>query len=172
MTKLSMLFAVFLAAATPCFGASISCSPQVKVLRNLPVALLGGDLRYLPEDTGPGKRCYLTKKYADCEFTDSQGTAYLVEGRILVRVEKRRGKQIRDLPLDLKFGMTIVQSIKSIDRVDHTLVLFITQVEDHVVIGSGVCLKNDRGSVFDLYLIFDRTGLLRTVGARVPSGSD
>lgn len=129
----------------------------------------GQKLSKLPKGVKTLPNCYIEPKRPafDCEFIDADGNAYLVEGKEIVRLERRPEIASRSpLPYRLKFGMPIPDVVRALAAQDRKIFWMIKPVDnDEFVVDTGECLKDRHGLVYGFIAEFDKTGRLNKIRA-------
>ena len=122
------------------------------------------------------KHCLVSEGYSDCEYFDSGGLAYLVEGNAVVRVEARRTSVSgpRVFPWGLELGDGLSRALSKLSRpANGSPALFIVPRDNGgAVISTGSCIEDPSGERFEFYLQFDAKLKLMLVGTRIQTGSD
>jgi hypothetical protein len=135
---------------------------------------IGAPASSVMRDTTRSRECEINRarNYADCEFTDRAGVAYLVSGKEVVRKEIRLNGTATPLPFGLARGDTLLSAARKVASPPNDPDFSLRYVDGHFALGTSQCLKNASGHAFDFYLVFDRDGRLETIGTGMSTEAD
>jgi hypothetical protein len=133
---------------------------------------LGASKESLLNIRSKSKECVenLDGSYSDCEYTDSNGVSYLVEGKTIIR------KEIRDLRIyqgrligGISSGDGLISVLKKLSSLPPEFPIWSVGFESNggFILGTGTCIQARNGVEWSYNIYFDRSGSVRAVGAQL-----
>lgn len=135
-------------------------------------ALIGAHISQLKSFQHKSNSCFEDKKAGnfDCEYTDSNGISYAVDGTTIFEIDIHDVKNYHGL---LIAGITsedgIVKVLQKLRKLPKNFPIWSVAFPEagEIVIGTGTCIRATNGSEWSYNLLFDGQGNLKSISTQL-----